>query len=234
MSILADVILCAIILFCILIGFHKGFVKSFVEFIGYFAAMFAATVLGNALAVFVYNTFLRDMLVKKIGTAISTSATLPAEQKVQAIMQVLPGFVTNSMVYHGVTANSLGAAVSTSATAAAPKVADMISPAVIGLTKIVFAFIIFILLLFVVRFVANALNTVFRLPFLHQINSLLGGVFGLLKGLVIVFLLCTLVQFTATLIPEKNSESVQQAVNSSYVFKTIYQNNPTYSLLNKQ
>jgi len=233
MSILADVILCAIILLCILFGFHRGFVKSFVEFIGYFVAMIAAVVLSSTLSVFVYQALLRDMLIKKISTAISTSAALPAEQKVQAIMQALPSFVTNGMGYHGVTAKSLSETVSTSATAAAPKVADMISPVIIGLTKVIFTVILFILFLMVVRFLAKALNSVFKLPLLHQLNSVLGGVFGLFKGLIIVFLLCALVQFVAPLMPGKNLESVQQTVNSSYVFKTIYQNNPAYSLLNK-
>jgi uncharacterized membrane protein required for colicin V production len=231
MSILADVTMLAIILLCVFLGFHRGFIKSFVEFIGYFVAMFAAILLSNAISVFIYNTILRDMLIKKISTAISTSAALPAEQKVQTILQALPGFVTNSMGSHGVTSASLGKAVSNSAASAAPQVADMISPVIIGLTKIIVTVLLFVLLLLAVRFLAKALNTVFKLPVLHQLNSLLGGVFGLLKGIIIVLLLCAVVQVTIPMMKEKDSRFVQQTVNSSYIFKTVYQNNPTYSLL---
>ncbi len=234
MSILADVILFAIILLCVLFGFHRGFVKSFVEFIGYFVAMIAAVILSNALSVFVYNTILRDMLIKKIGTAISASATLPAEQKVQAILQALPSFVTNSMGYHGVTSGSISKAVSASTAAAAPKVADMISPVIINLTRMILVVVLFILLLLVVRFLAKALNTVCKLPVLHQLNSLLGGVFGLLKGIILVLLLCALVQLTVPFMQGKDARFVQQTVNSSYIFRTIYQNNPAYSLLNRE
>lgn len=233
MNIIADVVLCSIILLCIVLGFYKGIVKSFVEFVGYFISIIAAVFLGNALSVFVYNSVLRGIMIKKISTAITTSAALPVEQKVQAVLHAFPNFVTNAMSYRGVTTQSLGKTLSASAATAAPKVADMLSPVMISLMKVGFTVLIFILLLMVVRLIANMLNTICSLPLLHQLNSLLGGVFGLLKGVVIVLLLCALVQLAVPMMKVESLQVVQKAINSSYVFKTIYQNNPIYSLLDK-
>lgn len=233
MGILADIIVCAVILLCVLIGFSRGFIKSFIEFIGYFAAMIASVFLANVLSVFVYNTVLRDIMIKKISSAITDSAAMPVEQKVQAVLQTLPKFITNGMGEHGVTTQSLGKTLSASAASAAPKAADLMSPMVIGLTKVIFTVIIFVLLLMVIRLLAKAVNTVFKLPLLHEVNSLLGGVFGLLKGILVVLLLCSLLELTVPVTQVKSQEFMQQTLNSSFVFKTLYQNNPIYLLLGK-
>jgi len=80
------------------------------------------------------------------------------------------------------------------------------------------------------RLIATALDAVFKLPILHQVNSLLGGVFGLLKGVVVVFLLCAALQFTLPYLAAKYPNITQQKISQSRIYEFVYVNNPIYKL----
>ena len=72
------------------------------------------------------------------------------------------------------------------------------------------------------------------MPLLRQIDSLLGGVFGLLNGVIITMLVCMFFQLITPMLEEKTANSVEQQINSSVIFKGIYENNPIYSLFKEE
>lgn len=91
--------------------------------------------------------------------------------------------------------------------------------------------IVFVLLQMVVRIAASALDAVFRLPLLNLANSLLGALFGALKGVVLVFLLCSLVQVASPVFEMDDVPLDQQKLfQTSYVYQAISSHNPVYSL----
>ena len=234
MSILIDVIFLAVVLLCVIVGFQKGFVKSLIEFIGYIVSVIGAAYLGNTLSVYLYNAVLRDLLVKKISAAISAETAITVEQKANAIFTGLPKFVTNAMNTHGITAKSLGKSLSGSASAAAPKAADMIAPIIISFTKIILTILIFFLFIMLVRLIAKAMDMVCKLPVLHQMNSLFGSIFGLLKGIIVVMLLCALLQIAVPMLKEKSWGITPKDLNSSYTYKVLCDKNPVYSLFKEK
>ncbi len=89
--------------------------------------------------------------------------------------------------------------------------------------------IIFVVLQLLVQIVSRALDTVFKLPVLHQVNSLLGGVFGLLKGALVVFLICAVLQLALPVITAKYPNS-DQDIGRSNIYKYLYVHNPVYLL----
>lgn len=99
-----------------------------------------------------------------------------------------------------------------------------------AIAKVITTAIIYVLLQMLVRLVSRALDTVCRLPILHQVNSLLGGVFGLLKGVLVVFLLCAVLQLTLPLISAKYPSVTKQKISQSRIYQYVYVNNPIYKL----
>jgi len=99
-----------------------------------------------------------------------------------------------------------------------------------AIARVVTTIVIFVLFQLLVRLIATALDAVFKLPILHQVNSLLGGVFGLLKGVVVVFLLCAALQFTLPYLAAKYPNITQQKISQSRIYEFVYVNNPIYKL----
>jgi membrane protein required for colicin V production len=99
-----------------------------------------------------------------------------------------------------------------------------------AIAKIITTIVIYILLQLLVNLAARALDTIFRLPVLHQVNSLLGGIFGLLKGVLVVFLLCAVLQLTLPLIAAKYPNVTAQKISQSRIYQYVYVNNPIYQL----
>lgn len=108
---------------------------------------------------------------------------------------------------------------------------DMLNYAI---AKVVVTAVIFVLLQLLVRLVSNALDAVFRLPVLHLANSLLGGVFGLFKGVLVVFLLCAVLQLMLPLITAKYPNITQKEIDKSCIYQYTYVNNPIYKLYQDQ
>lgn len=99
-----------------------------------------------------------------------------------------------------------------------------------AIAKVIITAALFFLLQLLVRFVAGALDAVFRVPVLHQINAALGGVIGLVKGVAVVFLLCAALQLLLPLITAKYPQITPKEIGKSYIYQTSYVNNPIYRL----
>lgn len=100
----------------------------------------------------------------------------------------------------------------------------------IALTKIAATVIFFALLQLLLRMIIGAVDTVFRLPVLHQVNALLGGVFGLLKGILVIFLFCAVLQLALPLLVQKYPEFTQKEIAQSCIYQFTNANNPICSL----
>lgn len=98
------------------------------------------------------------------------------------------------------------------------------------LRKAVSVLILFILFDILIHMAGSLLDRICRLPVLHQVNSLLGGIFGLFKGIVIVLLVCAVFHMSLpTEIPKGVSEPVRK-IATSYVYRFVYNHNLIYTV----
>ena len=100
------------------------------------------------------------------------------------------------------------------------------------IVKIIAAAVLFAVLEALVQILARVLDTLFRLPVLRQINSLLGGLLGLLKGGVVVLLICAALQLI--LLPAglwKNTPKAWKEISNSRIYQYATAHNPIYPLL---
>jgi len=93
------------------------------------------------------------------------------------------------------------------------QVGDYVSQTIVGAILNVICFILcFVVLLIVFHFVVNFLKVVFHFPVLKQLNTLAGGVFGLLRGGLLCFVAFALLPLIETMAPiEGIADLVQQS-----------------------
>ena len=92
------------------------------------------------------------------------------------------------------------------------QVGDYVSQTIVGAVVNVLCFLACFLVCFVVlHLVLNFLKVVFRFPVLKQMNSLAGGLFGLLRGALLCFLAFALLPLIETIVPIKGIDELVAA-----------------------
>ena len=214
MGILLDIGFVIIILLCVVFGYKKGFFKSIAGFIGAVIAMFLAWVLAG--------------LIANISSVLSNDALASFPEKAAQVVANLPGFLSNTLNNQGITSSQIEQSLQAAGSNAAPATADLISPAVIWLLQLLLTVILFFILVILVRLVIKLIGNVFRLPVLRQVDGILGGLFGIFKGVVYIFLACILLQLLMPVIGN-SSEPMKQVLDNSFIYQFIFYNNPITS-----
>ena len=224
MGILLDIGFVIIILLCVVFGYKKGFFKSIAGFIGAVIAMFLAWVLAGLIANALYQGIFREKLIDNISAVLSNDALASFPEKAAQVVANLPGFLSNTLNNQGITSSQIEQSLQAAGNNAAPATADLISPAVIWLLQLLLTVILFFILVILVRLVIKLIGNVFRLPVLRQVDGILGGLFGIFKGVVYIFLACILLQLLMPVIGN-SSEPMKQVLDNSFIYQFIFYNN---------
>ena len=228
MGILLDIGFVIIILLCVVFGYKKGFFKSIAGFIGAVIAMFLAWVLAGLIANALYQGVFREKLIDNISSVLSNDALASFPEKAAQVVANLPGFLSNTLNNQGITSSQIEQSLQAAGSNAAPATADLISPTVIWLLQLLLTVILFFILVILVRLVIKLIGNVFRLPVLRQVDGILGGLFGIFKGVVYIFLACILLQLLMPVIGN-SSEPMKQVLDNSFIYQFIFYNNPITS-----
>lgn len=228
MGILLDIGFVIIILLCVVFGYKKGFFKSIAGFFGAVIAMFLAWVLAGLIANALYQGIFREKLIDNISAVLSNDALVSFPEKAAQVVANLPGFLSNTLNNQGITSSQIQQSLQAAGSNAAPATADLISPAIIWLLQLLLTVILFFILLILVRLVIKLISNVFRLPALRQVDGILGGLFGIFKGVVYIFLACILLQLLMPVIGN-SSEPMKQVLDNSFIYQFIFYNNPITS-----
>ena len=79
----------------------------------------------------------------------------------------------------------------------------------------------------------NLLNNVFRFPALRHADWLLGGVFGLVRGVIILLLICAVVSPLSEALKTMNVSIVSDLIADSKFASIFFENNILESVLEK-
>ena len=103
------------------------------------------------------------------------------------------------------------------------QVGGYVAQTVIGAVVSVIAFILcFIVCMLVLHFVLNFLKEVFRFPVLKQLNTVAGGVFGLLRGVLLCFVAFALLPLIQTIIPISGMDALIAGSSLAPVFNSSH------------
>lgn len=205
MTIVVDLIVIAIIALCIILGYVRGLTGSLIKILSFVLSIVIAFVLFIPISnLVIENTQIDESLEQSIREMI-----IGNEQNEESNM---PEAITD---YIG---QRVEQAADDAKTAVVDSTARDVAETIVKAGTWVVLFIIARILLIFLKFITALIA---KLPVIKQFDKLGGIAYGLIEGLIIVYLLLALVSFIAPMF----DNSIIVAIKDSFVGSIFYNNN---------
>lgn len=205
MSIIVDVVVLGIILLCIIMGYVRGLTGSLIKIVSFVLSLVIAFVLFIPVSNFIIeNTSLDDNLEQSIRSMIVGQNTVEEEKMPEAITDYISQKVEE--------------AADNTKEAIADSTAAEVSTTIIKAGTWLILFIIARILLILLRFITALIA---KLPVIKQFDKLGGIVYGILEGLIIVYVLLAILSLLSPML----GENIINIINNSWVGSMMYNNN---------
>ena len=225
---IVDIIILVILAFSLLAGMYKGFIASLLHTFGFIGSWFGARMVYEKIAnLALSNTTLMAVLNQYLEPegffASATQANTTVAEVVSGGEAAIQAAVSTVSEKISVIAGAFEANIRNQAFAKLniTTLADYLDQTIWQSVFNVLAFIVsFVVIFAVVMLLVNLLDRVVRFPVLRMCDWLLGGVFGIVRGLVVAALLLCLVPSVASLI---SPELMQGMLDESALYGFITQ-----------
>ena len=205
MSIIVDLVILAIIVLCIILGYYRGLTGSLIKILSFVLSIVIAFVLFIPISnLVIENTQIDESLEQSIREMIIGNEQNEENNMPEAITDYISQKVEQA-------ADDAKAAVVDSTSR---DVAETIVKAGTWIVLFIVARILLIFLKFITSLIA-------RLPIIKQFDKLGGIAYGLIEGLIIVYLLLALVSFIAPMF----DNSIITEIKDSFAGSIFYNNN---------
>lgn len=221
MSIILDVLVIGIIVWCVIVSAKKGFVSVVVETIGIIVAFSLALTFSAPLAEVTYDKIIEPSVLERIESGAQETSEVTAEQ----ITDSLPENIFNIASGLGINLDGFAEKISTDAVDTSAMVqkisAEVIKPVAVAIGKMAFTLIIFFLLSVVVKFLAKILNKFFSFSIIGKVNRTLGGVVGGVRGVLTAAVFCVSVTLAISLLGNGFWIFTMDNINKTFIFKEL-------------
>ena len=205
MWIIFDIVVIAIIALCTFIGYKQGLVKSAIKILAFFIAIIVALVLYKPVSgIIIKNTSIDD----NIKNAIVEKITPDGIDKNQEVA-----------VEDEISVKILGNAKNT-----IEGIADTFA---VKLVETVILLLVYIIIKIALKFVTALTDLITKLPLLKQINKAGGTIYGIAKGVVLIYTILAVVYLVTPLL----SNTITENIEKSIITKTLYNNNIVLNVL---
>ncbi len=236
MHYIIDVTLLALIIFVVYRSVSKGFIASLFDSCAVGISAVATYFLCSPVSKYVYENFVEGLMKTRLSNALENgiSSNLSLTDKVLKMVEALPAGAIRLAQTAGVDLKALAQGVTSSAAdtneklinAVVDKVAVNIMMVVV---EAVVAIVLFILIAIIVKAFAKTFGKKANdIPIIGGVNKALGGVFGIVKAILILFVVCTLMYIISG---SSKDENVINSVNYSKIYSIISGMNPLISII---
>ena len=202
MGIIVDIIVIAIIALSVYLGYRKGLIALAIQLCAVIIALVATLILYKPIsALIIDNTSLDE----NIQNAIIEKAENNNENNYQN------NHVENAENIDVVGENNI--------TSIMPEVAKEIS---INIINIGVMLILYFAIKIALHFVTALANIVAKIPIIKQINKLGGIIYGLLRGILLIYVVLLLISFVGQINPEN---ALHKEIKQSFITKEMYEHN---------
>ena len=210
MGIILDIILLSIFSLCVFIGYKKGLVKVIFGLIAIIVSLILTIILYRPITNAVIENTQMD---ENISSVIEEKLSFEDEEnnKGENANQFLNKYIND-------TKQSLESEIVKSS-------AEIISENVIG---IVVWIALFITIRIIVSIIGILTNTLTELPIIKQFNEAGGALYGVLEGLLIIYIILAVTFFIVT---ANNNIQIINIIDSSIITKFLYGNNLILKIL---
>ena len=196
-----DIAILAVLAVSVLYGMYRGFISGVLSVAALIGSAALAFAMSGELAAWLQGnqTLVNTLLYyTDAGSRIGDLelSLLPASQVTQnALTQILSGAKLPAAI-ESAFLSAIGAA------PAAMTVSDLLSNTIVSVSLSILSFLICFLLSYIVlTFVIHLIQYVFELPVLRHLDALMGGLFGLVRGTLLLFILFALVPIVLAVAP---------------------------------
>lgn len=212
MGIVFDIIIAIIILENIYMCYQKGLVKLAVGLIAVVLSVIIALILYKPVSsVIINNTTIDDNIKKTIIENFTVNEEKQEQTEDNGLMKYMESYVDDAV---NKTKNEI-----------IIESAGVIANKVINIGVIIGLFIISRLILIVLTLVADLIT---ELPILKQFNTVGGILYGLIKSLLIIYVVLAIMFF---IIYTTGNTTLSDAITNSFITKFFYNNNILLSII---
>lgn len=213
MAIFLDLIIIAIILLSTFLGYKKGLIGVAFKIVSFIIAIIITLILYKPVSnIIIEKTSWDDAIETKIYNTIA-GTNVEEGQKISKEETDLPGVVVNY----------INDGIETTLKETKQNVAEVVSK---NLTQSVIQIITMIALFIITRivliFAKVILEAVAELPLIKQFNETGGIIYGILRGLIMIFALLAVASF---ILPMINQTAILSSIEQSFITKFLYNHN---------
>ncbi len=208
MGIVLDIIVVAILTLCIFLGYRRGLVKVAFSLFAFIASLLISIILYWPITNFVINNTQID---ENIEAIIVKNTNEEETQENTGISTYVRNYAENMV------SETQDAVVETAARAIAINI--------VGIGVMILIFVVTRLLLILLGSVANIIS---NLPIIKQFNEIGGIIYGILKALIIIYVILAILFFIVSV---NGNTAITSAIESSYITKMMYNNNIILNIL---
>lgn len=223
MEYILDIIIAVIFGAIVIDSVRKGFFKSLFELAGTLISLAISRLLSESFAGVAFNSFIRKgaeaYLEKALGSAGTKDYALQAQETLNSIPEALNGIMSlmgidKELILEKIQSADLGGS---------NLIESLMSNVVEPIGTAIVQFILFIIFAvavgFILKIVVRLLDGIIKkLPAVKQLNTTLGAVFGVLRGIIVVAIISMLVGILASFIGNEQFISI---VNNSVIVETF-------------
>lgn len=212
MGIILDVIIIAIIALNIFICYKKGLVKLAVGLIAVVAAVILSLILYKPVSnLIIKNTQFDEKIEETIIEQFSSKVEGGGEVRYVGIMNYIEKYVNDAV---DKTQNEI--------------VYDTASTMSIKIINIIVLIVIFLVVRIALQLLTFISDLITSLPILKQFNEVGGVLYGIVKALLIIYVILAIVFFVMF---ATGNEAVSSAIENSFITKFFYNNNLLLNIL---
>ena len=237
MEYLLDIIFIVVAVILIVTGAKKGFVKALLDGLSTIISGVIAYMFSKPVAEFLYTSFIRDFFKSRFTNVLTGSSENfdGISERINVLVNELPEGAINLATKFGFNINAETTAIIQNGAndteslveAVMINIADSVLLTLTEAVSLVALFIIVsILLTLVIRLLSDIIK---KIPLVKETDKIAGGILGLVKAVVIVFVVSTVLFFIAG---SSNNEDLVTVVNSSKIFEFVNNNNPLLNIFN--
>ena len=242
MGIAIDLVLIFIILVNVFIGYKRGLIKVAFSIFAFLIALIATLILVKPISYLIINNTQIDENIKLIivknnkfdsenqeSKELENSKIENNQEEQENEIEPKKEQEENNTFIKKYVYGIISEKTNEAKNKAIESVADTVS---IKIVEILTAIILYIGIRIIIIFLSFLSDTIAKIPIIKQFNEAGGIVYGLLKSIVIIYLLLTIIFIINSI---KGSGPIGDAIENSYITKYLYNNNiiVSYCLLDK-
>lgn len=213
-----DILALCVVVALIITGYRRGFVKTLLRFGAVIISLVLATIVSPYVADFMQTSSLYD------GVFVHTQSVISAPESES---DRLEDYGTAKLDLPRSFTKNMQKSIDENTT----EVKEFISGKVANFSvKIVSMLIAFLLIRLILFFLLRLVGKIRKIPVIGFGDGLMGALFGLLQGLLVIYIALTFVALSAMVSPDNVAV---QAVNNSEFIKAMYHDNPALEYIYK-